>query len=257
MKKLMFTAAVAAGLVAFGDGIESVNSVGYTTATSGADNNFVTVPFNAVGYNTSDIQQIGISDGGAGTIGWGTETFSIWEGIPTVAEGSEFFYYDPSLDLTGTETTYYWSAADGTKASFSIAPGQAVVVNCAADLSFTTAGDVPMSQVSFTSIADNNFTGNPFPQAIDIQAIKIDDGGAGSIGWGTETFSVWEGVPTVADGSEFFYYDPSLDLTGTETTYYWSAADGTKATFSIPAGQGVVINCAAGLTISIDPPYSL
>ena len=30
MKKLMFAAAVAAGLVAFGDGIESANAVGYT-----------------------------------------------------------------------------------------------------------------------------------------------------------------------------------------------------------------------------------
>jgi len=36
--------------------------VGYNGSTSGADNNFITVPFNAVGYNTADIQQIVISD---------------------------------------------------------------------------------------------------------------------------------------------------------------------------------------------------
>ena len=257
MKKIMFAAAVAAGLVAFGDGIESNNTVGYNTATSGSDNNFITVPFNAVGYNTADIQQIGISDGGAGTIGWGTEMFSVWEGVPTVADGSEFFYYDPSMDLSGEATTYYWGNASGEKAAFSIAPGQAVVVNCAADLSFSTAGDVPMTTVSFTTIADNNFTGNPFPQAIDIQAISISDGGAGTIGWGTEMFSVWEGVPTVAANSEFFYYDPSMDLSGEATTYYWGNASGEKATYSIPAGQGVVINCAADLTIAIEPPYSL
>ena len=257
MKKLMFAAAVAAGLAAFGDGLESANTVGFTTATSGADNNFITVPFNAVGYNTADIQQIGISDGGAGGIGWGSETFAVWEGVPTVVDGSEFFYYDPSMDLSGEATTYYWSTIEGTKASFSIAPGQAVVVNCAEDLSFTTAGDVPMTTVSFTSVADNNFTGNPFPQAIDIQAISISDGGAGGIGWGSETFAVWEGVPTVVDGSEFFYYDPSMDLSGEATTYYWSTIEGVKATYSISAGQGVVINCAADLTISIEPPYSL
>ncbi len=257
MKKLMFAAAVAAGLAAFGEGIESNNTVGYTTATSGADNNFITVPFNAVGYNTADIQQIGISDGGAGGIGYGTETFSIWEGIPTVASGSEFVYFDASMDPSAQATTFYWGDATGAKAAFSIAPGQAVVVNCAADLSFTTSGDVPMTTVSFTSIADNNFTGNPFPQAIDIQAISIDDGGAGGIGYGTETFSIWEGIPTVATGSEFVYFDASMDPTATATTYYWGDATGAKATYSIPAGQGVVVNCAADLTISIEPPYSL
>ncbi len=257
MKKLMFTAAVAAGLVAIGDGIESANAVGYNTGTSGADNNFVTVPFNAVGFNTADIQQIGISDGGNGGIGWGTETFAIWEGVPTVVDGSEFFYYDPSMDVSGEATTYYWGDASCAKASFSIAPGQGVVVNCPEDLSFTTAGDVPMTTISFTTVADNNFTGNPFPQAIDIQAISISDGDAGTIGWGTETFAIWEGVPTVVDGSEFFYYDPSMDVSGVATTYYWGDASCAKATYSIPAGQGVVINCAADLTISIEPPYTL
>ena len=137
MKKLMFTAAVAAGLVACGDGIESANTVGYNTGTSGADNNFITVPYNAIGYNTADIQQIGISDGGAGTIGWGTENFSIWEGVPTVVEGSGFFYYDPSMDVTGTATTYYWGDDSGAKVTYAIPAGQGVVINCAADLTIS------------------------------------------------------------------------------------------------------------------------
>ena len=256
MKKLMI-AAVASMAAVGAFAVESVNIVGYSGNTTGSDNNFRVVPFNAVGFNTSDIQQIKISDGGAGTIGWGTETFSIWEGVPTVAEGSEFIYYDPSMDMTGESTDYFWSDYEGNKAAFSIAPGQGVVVNCAEDLSVTTAGQVPSEPVVFTTIQDNNFTGNPFPSAIDIQSIKIDDGGAGTIGWGTETFSIWEGIPTVAEGSEFIYYDPSMDMTGESTTYFWSDYDGNKATFSIPAGQGVVINCAEGLTLTIDPPYSL
>ena len=67
--------------------IESENVVGYTTDSTGSDNNFVTIPFALVGYNTSDIQQIKISDGNLGTIGWGEELFSIWEGVPTVVDG--------------------------------------------------------------------------------------------------------------------------------------------------------------------------
>ena len=245
--------------MAFGanEGLVSSSIVGYTGDKTGADNNFLTIPFALVGYNTSDIQQIKLSDDGAGSIGWGTETFEIWQGLPTVAAGSSFFYLDPSMDPSGEATDYYWGDGEGNKASFSVSVGQGIVVNCAEDISVITAGEVPTEKVSFTSLQDNNFTGNPFPEAIDIQAIKIDDGGAGSIGWGTETFEIWEGLPTVAAGSSFFYLDPSMDPTGEATDYYWGDGEGNKATFSVPAGQGVVINCAEGLTITIDPPYSL
>ena len=217
----------------------------------------MTIPFNAVGFNTSDIQQIKISDGGAGSIGWLAENFSIWEGVPTVADGSEYVYCDPSMDPNGEATDYYWGDADLNRASFSIAPGQGVVVNCAADLDFTTSGEVPAGQVSFTSVAENNFTGNPFPSAIDIQDISISDGGAGNIGWLAETFTIWEGVPTVREGSEFVYCDPSMDPNGEATDYYWGDGDLNRATYSIAPNQGVVINCVQGLTITINPPYAL
>ena len=161
------------------------------------------------------------------------------------------------MDMNGEATDYFWGTMDYEKASFSIAPGQAVVINCASDLSVTTSGEVPSEEVSFTSIQDNNFTGNPFPQAIDIQNIKISDGGAGGIGYGTEYFSIWEGVPTVAEGSEFYYWDPSMDMNGEATDYFWGDMNYEKATYSIPAGQGVVINCGADLGVSITPPYSL
>ena len=242
---------------ACGCGVKLALIVGYTGNATGSDNNFVTIPFNAVGFNTSDIQQIKLDDGGSGTIGWGTENFSVWEGLPTAVEGSGFFYLDPSMDPAGEATTYYWGDDSANRAVFSVAPGQAVVVNCAADLSIVTSGEVPAEPVSFTSVQDNNFTGNPFPQTIDIQAIKIDDGGAGTIGWGTENFSVWEGLPTAVEGSGFFYLDPSMDPTGEATTYYWGDDSANKATYSIAPQQGVVVNCAEGLTISIAPPYSL
>lgn len=231
--------------------------MGYTGNTTGQDNNFVTIPFNAVGFNTSDIQQIKISDGGAGGIGYGTETFAIWQGVPTVVAGSEYSYWDAALDPNGEATTYYWGDENCEEVSFSIAPGQAIVVNASADLDITTAGEVPSEAVSFTSIAENNFTGNPFPQAIDIQAITINDGDAGTIGYGTETFAVWEGVPTVVAGSEYSYWDATLDPSGEATSYYWGDENCEKVSYSIPANQGVVINCMEGLTITIEPPYSL
>ena len=232
--------------------------VGYDTGTTGPQNNFVTVPFTGIGYNTADIQQIKISDGGLGGIGYGTELFEIWEGAPTAVEGSGFVYYDPIMDPLGEETGYYWGDSTGEKAVFSIDGGQGVVVNCAEDLDISTLGEVPATnQVSFTTIAMNNFTGNPFPAPIDIQAIKISDGGLGGIGYGTELFEIWEGTPTAVEGSGFVYYDPIMDPNATATDYYWGDATGESVTYPIPVGQGVIINCAEDLTITIDAPYTL
>lgn len=241
------------------EAIESQNVVGYSSKDTVEQNNFMTISFSNVGFNTCDIQQIKLSDGGAGSIGWGTENFSIWEGAPTTVEGSEFAYLDPSYDLTGEATDYYWGNPNtGDKAKFSIAAGQAFVIECAEGIQMTTAGEVPTTIAPFTTCEQNNFFGNPYPAAIDIQAIAIDDGGAGSIGWGTENFSVWEGTPTTVEGSEFAYLDPSYDLSGEATGYYWGNPNtGDKAKFSIAPGQGVVVECAGGLKITIAPPYSL
>ena len=117
--------------------IESANIVGYSGNTTGSDNNFVTIPFNAVGFNTGDIQQIKLSDGGAGGIGWASETFEVWEGVPTVVAGSGFFYLDPSMDPSGEATDYYWGDESANKATYQIAPGQGVVINCAEGLTVT------------------------------------------------------------------------------------------------------------------------
>ena len=198
-----------------------------------------------------------MSDGGAGSIGWGTENFSVWQGVPTVVEGTEFQYCDPANDPAGEATDYYWGDTNGELADFYIAAGQGVVIECGEDLEVVTSGEVPSEPISFTSVDQNNFTGNPFPTAMDIQNIKISDGGAGSIGWGTENFSIWEGVPSVKVGSEFQYCDPANDPSGEATDYYWGDTDGNKVTYSIPAGQGVVIECASGLTVTLTPPYSL
>ena len=239
--------------------IQSQNVVGYSTSSTGEQNNFLSIPFATVGGNTADIQSIKIDDGGAGTVGWGAENFAIWEGAPTVTAGTSFQYIDASMDPSGKATEAYWGdPATFEKASFSVAAGQGIVIECAADLTITTAGQVGSDAVPFTTIEQNNFTGNPFPATIDIQAIKISDGGAGTVGWGAENFAIWEGAPTVVGGSSFQYIDASMDPSGKATEAYWGdPATFEKATYPIAAGQGFVIECAAGLTITINPPYSL
>ena len=257
MKKVAFCAAAAAlcgGLLA----VESANVVGYASAPNSVEQfNFLSVGFNAVGYNTCDIQQIKISDGGAGGIGWGTETFELWAGAPDVVAGSGATYYDPSIDPTGEATDYYWGDDEGNRVSFSILPGQGVVIGMPEGLAVQMAGQVSASNAEMTSVEQFNFLANPFAAPIDIQNIKISDGGAGGIGWGTETFELWAGAPDVVAGSGATYYDPSIDPTGEATDYYWGDDAGNKITYSIPVGQSFVINMPADLDVTITPPYSL
>ncbi len=131
------------------------------------------------------------------------------------------------------------------------------MVECSAGLDVTLPGQVPpASAVQFTTIDGSNFTGNPFPEEIDIQAIAISDGDAGTIGWGTENFSIWEGLPSVVVGSGFVYWDSSMDPAGEATSYYWGDGSCAKATYAIAPGQGVVVECPADLDISISPPYN-
>ena len=238
--------------------VESANVVGYAAAPDSVEQcNFLSIGFNSIGYNTCDIQQIKISDGGAGSIGWGTETFALWAGAPDVVAGSGAVYYDPSMDPNGKETDYYWADGEGNRVAFSILPAQGVVIDMPEGLSVQMAGQVSDADAEITSVEQCNFLANPFAAAIDIQNIKISDGGAGSIGWGTETFALWAGAPDVVAGSGAVYYDPSMDPDGVETDYYWADGEGHKLTYSIHVGQAFVIDMPADLDVTITPPYSL
>ena len=63
MKKLMFAATVTAGLAAFGDGIESDNTVGYTQFNlTGGKQDIAGTPFVSTGGTSFNIQGLTLSD---------------------------------------------------------------------------------------------------------------------------------------------------------------------------------------------------
>ena len=251
MKKLMFTAAALMAGIAVAD-IQSSNIVGYANGSINASgNNFVTAPFFGVGYNTTDIQDIKL----VGSGGWGSETFQIWEGLPSVVDGTFFMWVgtewneDYSVAIKGE-----WQKDDTSTAVFSIPGGQAVTINSEPGIGIENAGQVPVEKVEFTLAEGNNFTGNPFPATLDIQNIKI----VGSGGWGTETFQIWEGLPSVVDGTFFMWVgtewneDYSVAIKGE-----WQKDDTSTAVFSLDPYQGCVINGSAGLKVEITPSYDL
>ena len=240
----MSAAAVAAGAMA----VESQNVVGVDSSYEGGDgNNFVCAPFTAVGANTFDIQNLQIP--GAE---WEGVIFSIWEGVPTVRTGSEFSYNDASNDPAQEATTAYWGDSDYNPVSYSIECGQGFVLDGASGYDLQFSGQVPTSDVTITAGDGNNFFGNPFPSAIDIQAISIP-----GAEWEGVIFSIWEGVPTVRTGSEFSYNDASNDPAQEATTAYWGDSDYNPVSYSIECGQGFVLDGASGYDVTIAKPYSL
>ena len=104
MKKVMFAAAVAAGLAAFGEGIESANTVGYETRSltpgqkviNGA--NFVTV-----GENAMSIQSITMDDG----VGDGECSIWWWNTATGKYDASAYWYTELYADEDGETTLGY------------------------------------------------------------------------------------------------------------------------------------------------------
>ena len=249
MKKML--AACAALLVAgfVSAEITSSNIVGYTTKTTTSGFNWYAPMFTGVGEDFIDIQDITLS---GDSVGWGSENIQVLdEGGATVAM---FIYLDGEMSGLG-ETC--WLNDEMEKASFSIATGDGIMVDTGdegAGISCTAAGEVPTANVTFTTIAGFNFTGNPFPAAIDIQDISITDD-AGAVGWGSENIQVLDEGGATA--TMFIYLDGEMSGLG-ETC--WLNDEMEKATFAFAAGDGFMIDtgdAGAGYTVTIKAPYTL
>ena len=123
MKKLMFAAAVAAGLVAIGDGIESANTVGYQTTTVKAnDMTMIGIQFTDTG-STDGISINGIKgDFTAGLTSGESDNLMVWD----ATTGYTAYYYfvgeepDPDYDYK-----WYEVGNDELPTTDMIAPGQA------------------------------------------------------------------------------------------------------------------------------------
>ena len=245
MKKLMFAAAVAAGLVAIGDGIESVNTVGYIQQSLGEGEyvHTVGVSFKACGVAS-----------GAYTIG--TDIFGT-----AAAEGDMIYVFDPenwdlsSYTFSGYDGTtslgWFYSGADGTTdtfATFQVQKGEVVYFQPADMITdATVSGEVEAgtsASVTFDlSSGDYVFPlVNPFPVATTLGDL--------------ETFA--------AAGDMVYAFDAqnwdlaSYTFNGFENNvsqgWFFSGADGSTDTLTdsttviLPAGQGAFFQPGATCT---------
>ncbi|MBP3406409.1 MAG: hypothetical protein J6N18_09920 [Kiritimatiellae bacterium] len=251
MKKLIFAAAAVAGMGAFA--LESANVVGYNNTAAGANFNWYAPTFSSVGANTIDINTIQLDDGGIGAVGWG-DTMQV---VGPLGNASVIYlYYDKSMNPAGEEAGNYWGDAELQPVSVSFDHGDSIAIDNANGLTFdiVNSGEVSTNDVSFAAGANFNWSGNPFPAPININAVQLDDGGIGTVGWG-DTMQI---VGPLGNASVIYlYYDKSMNPAGEEAGNFWGDAELQPVNVTLQPGSGFAIDNANGLTfdIKIACPY--
>ncbi len=248
MKKVMFVAAVAAGLAAFGDGLESANTVGYIQQSLGEGEYVHTV---GVSFKNCGVAS------GAYTIG--TEIFGT-----TAAEGDMIYVFDPNnWDLSNytfngfngdTSLGWFYAGADGTMdtvASFEVQKGDVVYFQPAdAVTAATVSGEVePGSSASVTfDLSGGDFVFplvNPFPVATtlgDLEAFAA----AGDMVYAFDAQN-WD-----LSNYTFNGFENNVSL-----GWFYAGADGTMDTVTdsslviLPAGQGAFFQPGATCTWTV------
>lgn len=216
-----------------------------------------------VGVNTTDINDIILNDGkpsGEGDVGWG-------EFMQVVGPGGNpeamYSFYAKMMDPSGTvETDFYWGDDQGNPVSVAFDSGDGIAIDNPNGTVYQifNAGQVPNMSVSFPARSGLNWSGNPFPATINLNAVMLDDGkpsGEGDVGWG-------EFLQIVGPGgnpdSMYSFYAKMMDPTGTvETDFYWGDDQGNPVDVTLPAGAGFAIDNPNGTVydIKITCPYSL
>ena len=210
--------------------------------------------FRSLGCNTTDINDIQLNDNGAGMVGWG-DSMQI---VGPLGNASEmYFYWDSSMDPNQEATKPYWGDDGCNPVNVSFAEGDGIAIDNAAELTFDIvgSGEVPSTEVTFSADANLNWSGNPFPQAINLNNITLDDGGAGMVGWG-DSMQI---VGPLGNASEmYFYWDSSMDPNQEATKPYWGDDGCNPVDVTLEPGAGFAIDNAAELTFSVKIacPYS-
>ena len=221
--------------------------VGYNNTAARGNLNWYAPCFRSIGFNTTDINDIQLNDGGAGMVGWG-DSMQI---VGPLGSASEMYsYWDPSMDPNGEATTRYWGDDACEPVDVSFDEGDGLAIDNANELTFDIvgAGEVSTNLVTFAARENLNWSGNPFPVTISINSVQLDDGGAGMVGWG-DSMQI---VGPLGSASEMYsYWDPSMDPNGEATTRYWGDDACEPVNVNLAPGAGFAIDNANGLTFNV------
>ena len=254
-KKMIAMAGALACVSAFA--VESANVVGYNNTAAGENLNWYAPVFRSLGENTTDIQDINLNDGGTGSVGMG-DSMQIVGPLGNAIGG--YSYWVKDMDMTGTVSTpYFWADDSFNPVSVSFDSGEGIAIDNANALTFdiVSSGEVSTNNVTFAAQSNLNWCGNPFPSAIDISAIQLDDDGSGVVGMG-DSMQIVGPMGNAIGG--YSYWVKDMDMTGTVTApYFWADDSFNPVSVTLEPGQGFAIDNANGLefNITITCPYTL
>ena len=218
-----------------------------------ADLNWYAPQFVDTGKTTTDINAIKLTDE-EGNVGWG-DILQI--AGPLGSPAATYFYWDSSMDPNEKATERYWGDEDcnPVDVSFDKAEGFAFDNPNATEFKIVDSGEVIAEKVQFSADADLNWFGNPFPVAININAILLTDE-EGNVGWG-DILQI--AGPLGSPAATYFYWDPSMDPNEKATERYWGDEDCNPVDVTFQPGDAFAIDNpnATVFDIIITPPYSL
>ena len=267
MKKVMFAAALAAGMVAFGDGVES-GIVGYISQGNPALKSYVMVAnsLQDPGSTTLDLNKV-TTDATPCAYAARTSsapTLKIWD--PTAGNGagnySTFYYITDAYDEENDEEITAWANRNGDIISgISLPLGSALWYICQVEVNknVTLAGEVSSDSDITVSASTPGYTmlSNPFPVAADLNKINwfAADGQTplapatyATRTTAAPTIKVWD--PTAGNGAgnyiTYYYINDAYDEENDEEITAWANRNGDFCEVSVAVGQGFWLILPAG-----------
>ena len=180
-------------------------------------------------------------------VGWG-DSMQIVGPLGNASES--YAYWDKTMNPAGEDAGNFWGDVAGTPVNVVFDAGDGIAIDNMNALTFNIvgAGEVSTNDVVFAARADLNWSGNPFPMSISINAIQLDDGGAGMVGWG-DSMQI---VGPLGNASESYaYWDKTMNPAGEDAGNFWGDVTGVPVSVNLAAGAGFAIDNMNGLTFDI------
>ena len=115
------------------DGVVSSSVVGYNNTAARGNLNWYAPCFRSIGFNTTDINDIQLNDGGVGNVGWGDSMQIVGPlGNPSAA----YFYWDKSMNPNGEEAGNFWADDNLEPVDLTLAPGAGFAIDNSNGLTF-------------------------------------------------------------------------------------------------------------------------
>ena len=223
-------------------------NVGYNNTAARANLNWYAPQFLTVGANTIDINSIQLDDGGMGMVGWGDSMQIVG---PLGSAETTYAYWDKSMNPNGEEAGNFWAddSLMPVDVSFDVGDGIAIDNMNGLEFAIQNAGQVPSGKVTIPARANLNWLGNPFPAPININAIQLNDGGMGMVGWGDSMQIVG---PLGSAETTYAYWDKSMNPNGEEAGNFWADDSLAPVDVTLQPGAGFAIDNMNGLEFDIE-----